>query len=929
MSVHNRSTTSEKIALYRSLFRGRQDVYPVRFESRKTGKQGYSPACTNEWVRHVCAKPKISCGACPHQNFPRVTDEVIHQHLAGEDERGNDFVAGVYPMLQDETCFFLAIDMDKSSWQEDTSAIRKTCQHLNIPVLVERSRSGNGAHIWVFFKEAITASLARRLGAHLLTVTMERRPDIGLSSYDRLFPNQDTLPSGGFGNLIALPLQKKPREDGNSVFIDEHFCVIPDQWELLSTVESLSCAVVEDKVEHARTAGQVIDVGLVEDNPDKPWTLLPSNRQINTLHMGSLPDRVKLTLSNQIYFDKKQLTPALRNRLVKMAAFRNPEFFKAQAMRLSTWNKPCVINCAEEFPLHLGLPRGCYDDVVSLLEQLEVEVEVDDLRVEGAAINVSFQGVLRPQQKTAQRKLRKYDTGVLDATTAFGKTVLAASMIAARGRSTLILVHRKQLLDQWMARLSEFLNLGENTIGRIGGGKKKPGGFIDVATVQSLVRKEVVNSCVADYGHIIVDECHHLSARSFELVVRSAKARYVLGLSATVTRKDGHHPIIFMQCGPLRHRVDAKTAAVERPFEHTVFVRPTDFQPTLPAESDQRIQFQNLYRELLASEHRNEMICRDVLKSVQEGRSPLVLTERREHIEILHDRLKNEVQHIIVLKGNTGAKEAKANALMLESIPPYEPRVLIATGKYVGEGFDDPRLDTLLLTLPVSWRGTLAQYAGRLHRHYAGKLEVRVYDYADFNVPMLSRMFDKRCAGYESIGYRIALPGSAVPGWPSEVELPVDPQWKSGYAGTVRRLVQDGVDTELADLFVHVARDFEHDSTGVERARSASEAFLYHRLQSLTATADRFELNVQLSIPFDGWGNMEVDLLERKSRLVVELDGGHHFADKDAYRRDRRKDALLQQHGYFVLRFLVEDIGKRLDEVLDTIIKAMVCLTKD
>ncbi len=832
-------------------------------------------------------------------------------------------------MLLDETCSFLAVDMDKSSWQEDVSAIRTTCHELNIPALVERSRSGNGAHIWIFFEGSIPASLVRRLGTHILTVTMERRPDIGLSSYDRLFPNQDTLPSGGFGNLIALPLQKKAREDGNSVFVDDRFAVIPDQWGLLSNVELLSRATVEGMVERARTTGSVIDVGLVEDNADQPWTLLPSKRQIDTLQLGALPNQIKLTVGNQIYIDKQQLTPALRNRLVKMAAFRNPEFFKAQAMRLPVWGKPSVINCAEDYPLHIGLPRGCYEDVVSLLNQLNVEVEVEDVRVDGAAIDVSFCGELRPQQKAAQRKLLKHDTGVLDATTAFGKTVLAASMIAARGRNTLVLVHRKQLLDQWAARLSEFLDLHGSTIGRIGGGKKKPGGFIDVATVQSLVRKGVVNDCVADYGHLIVDECHHLSARSFELVVRAAKAKYVLGLSATVTRKDGHHPIIFMQCGPVRHRVDAKSAAAERSFEHTVVVRPTDFQPVTPAESDQRLQFQNLYRELLASDRRNEMICRDVLNSVREGRSPLVLTERREHIEILNERLKSEVQHSIVLKGNAAAKQAKATAAMLESIPLNESRILIATGKYVGEGFDDPRLDTLFLTLPISWRGTLAQYAGRLHRQHTGKVEVRVYDYADFNVPMLARMFDKRCAGYESIGYRISLPGSAVPGWPSEIELSVDPKWKSDYASTVRRLVNDGVDRELADLFVHVAREFDKNATGADRARSASEAFLYHRLQSLDATADRFELNVELPIPFDGWGNMEVDLLDRKSRLVVELDGGHHFADKDAYRRDRRKDAMLQQHGYFVLRFLVDDIGKRLDEVLDTITRAMVFLSDE
>ena len=489
MSVHNRSSTADKIALFRSLFRGRQDVYPVRFESRKTGKQGYSPACANEWVRDVCAKPKISCGVCPHQKFPPVTDKVIHRHLVGEDERGNEFVAGVYPMLQDETCSFLAIDMDKSSWQEDVSAIRTTCCGLSIPALVERSRSGCGAHIWVFFEELIPASLARRLGAHLLTVTMQSRPDIGLRSYDRLFPNQDTLPAGGFGNLIALPLQKKAREDGNSVFVDDCFSVIPDQWALLSNVERLSQAAVERMVERARSTGSVIDVGLVEDNVNRPWTLIPSKRQIDTLQSGPLPDQINLTVGNQIYIDKQQVSPALRNRLVKMAAFRNPEFFKAQAMRLPVWGKPSVISCAENYPLHIGLPRGCYDDVVALLNQLRVEVKVDDVRVDGTAIDVCFCGELRPQQKTAQRQLLKHDTGVLDATTAFGKTVLAASMIAARGRNTLVLVHRKQLLDQWAARLSEFLDLHGYRIGRIGGGKKKPGGVIDVATVQSLVRK--------------------------------------------------------------------------------------------------------------------------------------------------------------------------------------------------------------------------------------------------------------------------------------------------------------------------------------------------------------------------------------------------------------------------------------------------------
>lgn len=929
MSVHHRSPSSEKIALFRSLFRGRQDIYPIRFESRKTGKQGYSPACANEWVRDVCRKPKISCGRCQHQKFLPVTDVVIRHHLAGRNEHGDDFVAGVYPMLLDESCFFLAIDMDKSSWQDDVLAVLQTCRLLQIPAVVERSRSGNGAHIWIFFKGSVAASLARRLGTHILTVTMEQRPDIGLQSYDRLFPNQDTLPTGGFGNLIALPLQKQAREDGNSVFVDDDFRVIPDQWKLLSSIEPLSGDAVENLVERASTTGSVIDISVFGDGESKPWTLSPSKRQCKELATDSLPDKIKLLLGNQIYVDKTDLTPALRNRMIKMAAFQNPEFYKAQAMRLSTWNKPRVISCAEDHPMHIGLPRGCLDELLHLLDQLKVKVDLNDQRLDGVDIDLSFHGELRPEQMTAKRKLLEYDTGVLAATTAFGKTVLAAAMIAERGKNTLVLVHRKQLLDQWVVRLSEFLGVEQSEIGRIGGGRKKPGGLIDVATIQSLVRKGVVKDCVADYGHLIVDECHHLSARSFELVVRAAKSRFVLGLSATVTRKDGHHPIIFMQCGPLRHQVDARVAAKERPFEHSVHVRPTSFRPVVQAEEDQRLQYQSLLRDLLADDRRNEMICTDILRCIRDGRSPLVLTERRDHIGILQSRLEGEVQHTIVLQGNSSAKEIKANAARLNEISPKDSRVLIATGKYVGEGFDDPRLDTLFLTMPVSWQGTLAQYVGRLHRLYASKKEVRVYDYADFNVQMLSRMFDKRCNGYESIGYRVLLPGSAVPGWPSEVELPIDPQWKSDYAGTVRRLVSDGVDAQLADLFVHTARDFDPDSSGVDRARSASEAFLYNRLNSLPTASGRFRLNSALPIPFDGWGNMEVDLLDASCRLVIELDGGHHFTDKDAYRRDRRKDALLQQHGYFVLRFLVEDIGKRLDFVLDTIVKTIVYLERE
>jgi len=298
--------------------------------------------------------------------------------------------------------------------------------------------------------------------------------------------------------------------------------------------------------------------------------------------------------------------------------------------------------------------------------------------------------------------------------------------------------------------------------------------------------------------------------------------------------------------------------------------------------------------------------------------------QRTEHLAVLAERLSAQALHVITFQGGMGKKALQAAMERLRVIPEKTARVILATGRYIGEGFDDPRLDTLFLTLPVSWRGTIAQYAGRLHRLHEGKREVRVYDYADLNVPMLARMFDRRCRGYEAIGYSILLPASAVPGWPTDVPLPIDPEWKKDYAASIRRLIRDGVDTPLANLFVHAARSPSAEAEGVDRARSATEAFLYRRLETLPETVGKFRLNVELPIPFDGWGQMEVDLFCEAAGVVVELDGGQHLGDAEAYRRDRRKDAWLQENGYFVLRFLAEDVGKQLDRVLDTILRTLV-----
>jgi len=921
--VDQRSSSDEKIALFRSLFRGRTDVYPRRFESWKTGRSGYAPACANEWVRGVCEKPRIKCAECSHRRFLPITDAVIRWHLSGVDDAGQPFVAGVYPLLLDETCYFIAADFDKAGWEEDVLAFVRACHRLELPVALERSRSGRGAHAWLFFDDAIPATMARRLASHVLTEAMEGRPDIGLDSYDRLFPNQETLPQGGFGNLIALPLQKRARDQGNSVFLDEDLNPWQDQWAFLAGMRRVARFRIEAIVQDAERRGRVVGVRLPPEEDDgTPWTLPPSRRRQDPPLGGDPRQTIELVLSNQIYVPKEGLHPGLRNRLLRIAAFQNPEFFRAQAMRLSTYLKPRVVACAEDHPQHIALPRGCFDDVREMLSALGIHPALRDERVRGEAIAVAFRGELRPEQKSAATEIAKHDTGVLAATTAFGKTVVAASLIAQRGVNTLVLIHRRQLLDQWVDRLETFLELPAKSIGRIGGGRSKPTGIVDVAVIQGLVRNGVVDDRVAQYGHVIVDECHHLSAPSFEQVVRQTKARFVLGLSATVARKDGHHPIIFMQCGPVRHRVQAKAQAAARPFEHYVLVQPTSFRPAREPEADKRVQFQSLYQELIEDDARNERICSDVIDSARAGRSPLVLTERNDHLDALERRLAGRVEHVIALRAGLGKKQRRATAERLAGIQSDAPRVILATGKYVGEGFDDPRLDTLFLTLPVSWRGTIAQYTGRLHRLYDGKREVRVYDYADLEVPMLARMFDRRCRGYEAVGYTVVLPASAVPGWPVDVVLPSDPVWKRDYSGSVRRLVRDGVDTHLASLFVHAARTVPPDAEGADRARSA-EAFLFRRLETLREVTGRFVVNHTLPIAFDGRSGLEVDLFCADARVAVELDGGQHLADPVAYRRDRRKDQLLQEAGYFVLRFLAEDVGKELEMVLDTILRAL------
>ncbi|HEY3744270.1 MAG TPA: DEAD/DEAH box helicase family protein [Bryobacteraceae bacterium] len=562
------------------------------------------------------------------------------------------------------------------------------------------------------------------------------------------------MPKGGFGNLIALPLQWMPRREGNSEFVDDDLNPYRDQWKLLKSIRRLALDHLDWTVAQASRQGAVIAVRAVDPDPDdlehQPWLRAPSRRVAPKPVEGPFPTDVEIVLSNMLFVPKAGLPEAMLSRIVRIAAFQNPAFYRAQAMRLNTWDKPRVIGCADDLAAHLALPRNCRDEVVQLLQDHKIKVVVRDERTSGRPISAKFVGELRTDQTTAMDAIVPHDTGILSAPTAFGKTVIAAALIARRGVNTLVLVHRRQLLDQWRERLSIFLGAPLAQIGQIVGGKMATTGTIDVALIQTLRRKGEVDNLVVAYGHVIVDECHHLSAISFEKVMKEVKAKFITGLTATPTRKDGHHPVIFMQCGPIRHRIDARKANLAAPFKHVVFARETGFQAACPAE----LTIQDLYSAIMKDAARNEMIVRDVAAAIRRRGSPLVLTHRTEHLETLANSLRS-VCEVVVLKGGMGKQQRLAASNRLAQIPGDQPRIIVATGSYIGEGFDDPRLDTLFLTMPISWKGTLQQYAGRLHRLYHGKSVVRVYDYVDGQIPVLARMFTRRLRGYQAIGYEL------------------------------------------------------------------------------------------------------------------------------------------------------------------------------
>ena len=752
----------DKIELFCSLFKGRDDVFARRWCSKTSGKAGYQPVCQNEWTP-LCDKRKNKCADCPNRLFSLLTYNDYYRHLEGKDADGRD-VMGIYVLNVDNTCHFLCTDFDDKNcehgYQDDVLAFVDVCKSWNVPCSIERSRSGNGAHVWIFFESPVLAVKARRLGYAILTEAMNREGKISFKSYDRFFPNQDTLPEGGLGNLVALPLQGNARKNSNSVFVNEFFEPYPDQWEYLLNVRKLSEQALEELLKQNADTMSFGDLSKTSEN--KPWEVPAANKIVQT----DFTSEIVIRKSNMLYITLNQLSSKVLNHLRRIASFRNPEFYSKQALRLSTYSTPRIISCAELTEEHLALPRGCEDAVVELLKEKGVAFRLDDKTNHGRKISIHFNGELRKEQQEAVNTLTSNNTGILSATTAFGKTVAAIGIIAKRAVNTLILVHTKALLDQWVQRLEQFLVIDEipkveegkrrrkqslSPIGTLSSTGNKLHGIIDIALMQSCISDNEVKSFVKDYGMVIADECHHVSAINFEQILKVANAQYVYGLTATPIRKDGHQPIIFMQCGPIRYSADAKVQMQNQSFQRLLVPRFTPFRLV----SNEDIAFAKITQQIAEDEYRNILIVRDILEVIENGRSPIILTSRTSHVALLAELLQPHCPNVITLVGSDSTKEKCQKMEQLLSIPSSEPLIIVATGKYIGEGFDYARLDTLFLVSPVAWKGIIAQYAGRLHREHEGKQEVLIYDYIDIRVPVCESMYQKRLKGYASIGYRI------------------------------------------------------------------------------------------------------------------------------------------------------------------------------
>ena len=713
------SPTTQKIALFRSLFRGREDVYPVLWVNERTGKKGYSPACKGGW----------SGKQDRAREYLPLTDDVIAEHLMGQK------TIGVYPLFRDDTCWFLACDFDGAHWAQDALGYTAACERHSIPAALERSRSGNGGHVWIFFSAAVTAVAARRLGTFLLRETMVARAEMDLGSYDRFFPNQDFLPRGGFGNLIALPLQKNCRALGNTEFLDSDLRPWPDQWAFLSRQRRLSPQEVD---------GLLDQFGPLAVGPGTGGATLrrpPDARPA--------PPRINCTLGASLSVETSGLPSWLLADIKHLAALHNPLFYQRQKLRLSTYRIPRFIKCYEEDGSHIHLPRGVLEDLQHIVKRADSGLLLTDRRTVPSRISLTFQGVLSPLQERAVQALLAHDQGVLVAPPGTGKTVMGCAIAASRNLPTLVLAHRKPLLDQWRAQITSLMGLQSREIGQIGGGRDRRTRLVDLAMIQSLKSLEDPEAFFGGYGFIIVDECHHIPAVSFESSIKRAPIRYLLGLTATPYRRDGLQDIITMQCGPVRHTITAGQIATTGDLVLELIVRETPFAFAGPEDAS----IQEVFRSLVSDEARTTLIAVDIMRAVGAGRRCLVLSEWKEQCRALAALLTQRGKTPVILDGSVKKRARRAILSTIREAPVGADLLIIATGQYLGEGFDCPEVDTLFLTFPVSFKGKLVQYVGRAMRPYQGKTSVLVYDYKDGQVAILNRMHQRRLKTYRSLGF--------------------------------------------------------------------------------------------------------------------------------------------------------------------------------
>jgi len=748
---------TDKITLFRTRFAGRDDLFAQRWESRDGTRAGYAPACANEWRAGICEKPRVKCHECRHRNFVPVSDAVVREHLTGAR------TVGRYALDTASRCRFVVADFDHDGWRDDAMALLRTCRRLDVPALAEISRSGDGAHVWFFFDAPVPAARARRLTTALIERTCREERLLSLASHDRLIPGQDALSGAGFGSLVALPLQREPRTRGASVFVDDALEPFADPWAALADTPAIHADALvglTERVEdgHPGLASLLRDPA-AEDSPwDSPWGSPgrggTARRSTASIPVEDMPPSIRITLADAVYVERAALPQPAVYAVARLAAFANPHWFELTRANRSTWNTPRFVEKAEALPKHVRIPRGCFDAVTPLLEGAGTSVELTDERESGRPLDIRFKGTLRPDQRAAACDLLAHDTGVLHAPPGFGKTVTAAWLIAERARSTLVIVHTMALLAQWRSSLANFLGRPSKTIGRIGGpGKHLRTGEIDVASVQTLARldDEALDALLRDYGQVIVDECHHAGSASCTRVLDMTRARYVLGLSATPERRDGLEPLVYLLCGPIRHRAKVPAEApVDRSVEMLDWTRIPDVAENAPV--------QTLLSAVAEDTERTAFVAETVAQALRTGRKVLVLTERRAHVDALVAALAIAADETaplpIVLHGQLSRKARREAFAALDTLGPDEPRCVVATGRLVGEGFDHPALDALVFAMPFAWRGTLAQYVGRLSRPAPGKENARVIDVRDTGHPILVSMARKRVRGYRALGWR-------------------------------------------------------------------------------------------------------------------------------------------------------------------------------